>query len=110
MLKRRGKRRERRGLVPGRQPHTTPMSTSVEATGHRIAASPVEEASVRGKSGFSIGDGCVLRVKGIVVRVRKLTVRVVRIKVDLEVPHTTDACHTYTTREPLALAPKEEFF
>ena len=109
MLKRRGKRRERRGLVPGRQPHTTPMSTSVEATGHRIAASPVEEASVRGKSGFSIGDGCVVRVKGIVVRVRKLTVRVVRIKVDLEVPHTTDACHTYTIREPLTLA-SEEFF
>lgn len=95
--------------MPGRQPHTTPMSTSVEATGHRIAASPVEEASVRGKGGFGIGDGCVVRAGGIVVWVRKLTVRVVRIEVDLEVPHTTDACHTYTIREPLTLA-SEEFF
>ena len=96
--------------MPGRQPHTMPMSISVEVTGHRIAASPVEEASVRGKGGFGIGDGCVVRVGGIVVWVRRLTVRVIRIKVDLEVPHTTDACHTYTTHELLALAPKEEFF
>lgn len=110
MLKRGGKRRERRGLVPGRQPHTMPMLISVEVTGHRIAASPVEEALVRGKGGFGIGDGCVVRVGGIVVWVRRLTVRVVRIKVGLEVPHTTDACHTYTAHEPLALAPKEEFF
>ena len=89
-----------------------PMSISVEVTGHKIAASPVEEASVRSKSGFGIGDGCVVRARvgGIVVWVRRLTVRVIRIKVDLEVPHTTDACHTYTTHEPLALAPKEEFF
>ena len=109
MPKRRGKRRERRGLVPGRQPHTMPMSISVEATGHRTAASPVGEASVRGKGGFGIGDGCVVRVGEIAVWVRKLTVRVVRIKVDLEVPHTTDACHTYTIAEPLALALKEFF-
>ena len=78
--------------------------------GHRIAASPMEEASVRGKGKFGIGDGCVVQVWGVVVWVRRLTVRVLRIKVDLEVPHTTDACRTYTTREPLALAPKEEFF
>ena len=57
-----------------------------------------------------MGDGCVVRVGVIVVWVRKLTVRIVRIKVDLEVPHTTDACHTYTIREPLAFALKEEFF
>ena len=110
MLKKRGKRRERRGLVPGRQPHTMPMSISVETTGHRIPASPMEEASVRGKGGFGIGGGCVVRARGIVVWVRRPTVRVVRIKVDLEVPHTTNTRYTYTTREPLALAPKEEFF